>query len=230
MKLLLSTGSIFPESTERAFEIAEELGFDGIEYLIDGRDSPKEVLHLSKRYNMPVFSVHTPIRGLKILDAKEYIGELQPEIIVTHPYPRWRSSIFKRHIAALNVPLETICFETPDSHGPRLLNKILYFVSDPTEAYEFAKKEGLSITFDTVHVNAHDKPQELYLEFNGIVKNVHMSDSQGKLKHIPIGDGDLDFSPFYQKTPEYITLELEHGTYEGIKQSINQIRSRINSF
>ncbi len=59
----LSTGSVYPESTARAFEIASRLGYDGVEIMV-GLDAVSQdvsaLRRLSDYHGMPVLSVHAP--------------------------------------------------------------------------------------------------------------------------------------------------------------------------
>src|SRR5690606_41949123 len=63
----LSTSSVFPEGTERAFALAAELGYDGVELMVTADRSTQEADRLRalvERYGVPVLSVPAPCLAL----------------------------------------------------------------------------------------------------------------------------------------------------------------------
>ena len=63
IKVGLSTASVYPLRTEAAFEYAARLGYDGVELMVWGESVSQDiaaVAKLSRRYRMPVLSVHAP--------------------------------------------------------------------------------------------------------------------------------------------------------------------------
>jgi len=61
--IALSTGSLYSYGTARAFELAKEAGFEGVEVLIDQRWDTRQAGYLNRlkeRYAMPIASVHAP--------------------------------------------------------------------------------------------------------------------------------------------------------------------------
>ena len=59
----LSTSSAYPESTAAAFELARDLGYDGVEVMV-GTDATSQdtdaLLALVDHYEVPVLSIHAP--------------------------------------------------------------------------------------------------------------------------------------------------------------------------
>ena len=59
----LSTSAVFPDSTGSAFQLAAQLGYDGIELMV-GTDAASadldQVRQLRDEYQVPVLSVHSP--------------------------------------------------------------------------------------------------------------------------------------------------------------------------
>ena len=63
IKVGLSTASVYPLRTEAAFEYAAELGYDGVELMVWAEAISQDIgaiAKLSRRYTMPVLSVHAP--------------------------------------------------------------------------------------------------------------------------------------------------------------------------
>ncbi|MBN1935069.1 MAG: TIM barrel protein, partial [Anaerolineae bacterium] len=61
--IILSTGSIYTYGTARIFELAAEMGFDGIEVLVDQRPDTWQtdyLRRLSETYNLPILALHSP--------------------------------------------------------------------------------------------------------------------------------------------------------------------------
>jgi sugar phosphate isomerase/epimerase len=100
----MSTACAYPHGTEQAFALASRLGFDGIEVMVtrDRRTQDAEVLNaLSKRYGMPVLSIHAPVLvftqfvwGLDPVVKLERSAALAKTVgaptVVVHPPFRWQ--------------------------------------------------------------------------------------------------------------------------------------------
>ena len=120
MRIALSTGSLYTYGIERAFALAAEAGFGGMEILVDNRWDTRQVAYLGAlvdRFALPIVSLHTPfswrmdgwesgqIRYLK--HTAELARGLGVSVVVVHLPARWRelsgnlSEPFKR----INVPL-----------------------------------------------------------------------------------------------------------------------------
>lgn len=64
----LSTGTLRFHDIEKVFEIAADLGFDGVEMIVDGRRETADAVYLkglTERYGLPVPSIHTPFGFVK---------------------------------------------------------------------------------------------------------------------------------------------------------------------
>ena len=61
--IALSTGSLYLYGTARVFELAAQVGFDGIEVLCDDRPGtrdPAYLRRLSSEYDLPIVALHSP--------------------------------------------------------------------------------------------------------------------------------------------------------------------------
>lgn len=61
--LTFSTGSVYTYGTDRAFALAAEYGFDGVEVMCDERldtRQPDYLRRLSERHELPIHSLHAP--------------------------------------------------------------------------------------------------------------------------------------------------------------------------
>ncbi|HEY2044244.1 MAG TPA: sugar phosphate isomerase/epimerase [Jatrophihabitans sp.] len=103
-KIGLSTGSVYPESTAAAFEIAAKLGYDGVEIMVwtDPISQDAEAIRrLSDYHAVPVLAVHSPCLVItqrvwspdpwtKLQKAREAAELLQANTVVIHPPFRWQ--------------------------------------------------------------------------------------------------------------------------------------------
>ncbi|HEY1969441.1 MAG TPA: sugar phosphate isomerase/epimerase [Pseudonocardia sp.] len=100
----LSTASVYPESTEAGFELAAELGYDGIELMVWNdpvSQDPRLIERLSARYRVPVLAVHAPclavtqrVWGTDPIERLRRSGEVAADLgagtVVVHPPFRWQ--------------------------------------------------------------------------------------------------------------------------------------------
>ena len=117
--ILLSTTSVYPDTTASAFDYAAELGFDGVELMV-GVDQVsldiEAIMALSDRYGVPVRSLHAPTLLItqrawgsdpweKLRRSAEAAKRLGADVVVVHPPFRWQRSYgngFVRGIRDLN--------------------------------------------------------------------------------------------------------------------------------
>jgi len=118
IKVGLSTASVYPLRIEAAFQCAAELGYDGVELMVWSEPVSQDVAavaKLSRRYDMPVLSVHAPcllisqrVWGsdpIAKLDRSVRAAErLGATTVVVHPPFRWQRRYaegFSDQVAAL---------------------------------------------------------------------------------------------------------------------------------
>ncbi|MCX2933245.1 sugar phosphate isomerase/epimerase [Mycobacterium sp. CVI_P3] len=104
IKVGLSTASVYPLRTEAAFEYAAELGYDGVELMVWAETVSQDVgaiAKLSRRYNVPVLSVHAPCLLIsqrvwganpipKLTRSVQAAERLGAQTVVVHPPFRWQ--------------------------------------------------------------------------------------------------------------------------------------------
>lgn len=118
IKVGLSTASVYPLRTEAAFEYAAELGYDGVELMVWAETVSQDIgaiAKLSRRYNMPVLSVHAPCLLIsqriwgpnpipKLTRSVQAAERLGAQTVVVHPPFRWQRRYaegFSDQVAAL---------------------------------------------------------------------------------------------------------------------------------
>jgi len=111
----LSTSSVFPEGTERAFVLAAELGYDGVELMVTADRLTQDAGRLAalvERYDVPVLSVHSPCLAIsarvwgtdpvgKIARSLELAVDLGARTVVAHPPFLWQPGVAKAFPAAV---------------------------------------------------------------------------------------------------------------------------------
>ncbi|MEB3069801.1 sugar phosphate isomerase/epimerase family protein [[Mycobacterium] vasticus] len=104
IKVGLSTASVYPLKTEAAFEYAARLGYDGVELMVWGESVSQDVgavRRLSRKYRMPVLSVHAPCLLIsqrvwganpipKLARSVRAAEQLGAQTVVVHPPFRWQ--------------------------------------------------------------------------------------------------------------------------------------------
>lgn len=100
----LSTASVYPEPVAAGFEIAAELGYDGVELMVwsdPASQDPAAVDRLVRRYGVPVLAVHAPCLAVtqrvwgadpivRIRRSVEAAARLGARTVVLHPPFRWQ--------------------------------------------------------------------------------------------------------------------------------------------
>jgi sugar phosphate isomerase/epimerase len=103
-KVALSTASCYPETCTTAFQMAADLGFDGVEVMVwtdPVSQDPDALRGLSDRYGVPVLAIHAPCLLLtqrvwtsdpwaKLVRAREAAESVGASTVVVHPPFRWQ--------------------------------------------------------------------------------------------------------------------------------------------
>jgi sugar phosphate isomerase/epimerase len=100
----LSTASVYPEQVEAGFQIAAEVGYDGVELMVWIDPVSQDVAavgRLAERYGVPVLAVHAPCLAVtqrvwsadpvdRIRRSVAAAAELGAGTVVVHPPFRWQ--------------------------------------------------------------------------------------------------------------------------------------------
>jgi sugar phosphate isomerase/epimerase len=109
----MSTTCVYPLEPEHAFRLAKLAGYDGIEIMVTQEEStqqPEPLLELSRRYSLPILSIHAPVlllthfvwgRDPRVkLERTAALGAaVGAESIVVHPPFRWQSTYASNFLA-----------------------------------------------------------------------------------------------------------------------------------
>ncbi|TWP34717.1 sugar phosphate isomerase/epimerase family protein [Leekyejoonella antrihumi] len=103
-KIALSTASVYPLGVVQAFDIAERLGYDGVEVMVWTETISQEggaLKRLSEHYGLPVVSIHAPTLLLtqrvwgpepwaKVDNSVRLAEDVGADTVVVHPPFRWQ--------------------------------------------------------------------------------------------------------------------------------------------
>lgn len=216
---------------EEYFLLANHLKVDGLEVVIGWKTrwALKKIKRLSKRYDVPILSIHQPAWSIAGFVQDEGAFKFAREfdaIYVTHPivvqpmnspksieYFEWLSKMKEKHNVDILIENMTNIYQ---------LMPLLHYVSkkhhdSATSILSFekvCKKYNLGFTLDISHL-MEKRPHEAkgFAEVLPYLRNIHLGDYNSKKEHLRLGDGDLDYDSFlkYLKKIKYsglVNLEL----------------------
>ncbi len=114
-RVALSTASCYPESCTTAFEMAADLGFDGVEVMVwtdPVSQDPEALRGLSDRFGVPVLAIHAPCLLLtqrvwtadpwvKLERARAAAETVGAKTVVVHPPFRWQRDYARTFVEGL---------------------------------------------------------------------------------------------------------------------------------
>lgn len=205
INVTLSSASVYPRKVHYAFELAAELGFDGIEIMVWGDRTTQDDVALSRlsdQFSMPIRSVHAPtllvsqkvwgVRpGPKLERTVDMAQTLGADTVVVHPPFAWQRKYSQQFVEQVSALTEdsglTIAVENmyPWRGGKR---EFMAYLPDwdPTEhSYD-------AVTLDVSHAaSSRQSSLQLMRTFGSRLRHVHLTDgtSSGKDEHLVPGRG-----------------------------------------
>jgi sugar phosphate isomerase/epimerase len=203
----LSTSSVYPESSSRAFAIARELGFDGIEVMVGMDATSRDVDALQRLrdyYEVPIGSIHAPTLlltqrtwGTDPWDKLERSGaaanRLGASVVVVHPPFRWQRSYASTFTAGIRQLTHAtgVTFAVENMfpwRGPRGAEVRAYSPGwDPSEL------DIDHLTLDLSHAaTARQDSLELIERWGDRLAHLHLTDGQDGVSdlHLLPGQGN----------------------------------------
>lgn len=257
MKHTLSAGSLYTLPLEEIFAIAAEVGFDGIEIIINYDFQYGDNLALLKELQqiLPIASLHAPFlildnwgNRIEQLERTIYLArESSIPLVNFHP-PSWlalemkfwgwlkKVADFQQELAG-NEVLVTI--ENMPNSGPLGVNP--YFLASTENMIEFMERHNLYLTFDTAHMGSSKANfiHDFHQFYNtGRMRNIHFSDYGYGREHLLPGHGVLPLTRFLNHLSEAgyddtVTLELSPSELpqeqEQIKESLAEVLTYLKN-
>ena len=233
MKILLSSGSLHTLPLEKAFHIASEAGYDGVEVIISENVGQGEGYSLLRDLKeiVPIYVLHAPFnlmlgggdRIAALIKTVDLAKRISVPMVNFHPpkwsdleikFWRWMYTVrdFQRELGGGRV---SIAMENMP-YGGRPLRFNPYILRKTKDMVNFIEKKNLYFTFDCTHMGtakANFEGSFLRLYRTKRVKNIHFSDYCNKKEHLLPGHGILPLASLleYLKESSYdemITLEI----------------------
>jgi sugar phosphate isomerase/epimerase len=225
--VVFSTGSLYPFGLDRSYGWATEVGYDGVEIMMDERwDTVQDTYlnHLVEKHGIPILALHTPLHeGVWRLAPEETLVRsarlayrIGVPLIVVHPPPpgrplaRWAAGPLKRARGeGVRVAVENM---------PRGRPKHALSVRRNRSCHLPEHLLGIGeTTLDTSHVGASGLDlTEVYDKLAGQLRHVHLSDSDltGGDQHRVPGRGKLPLAKLLAALerdgyPGAVSLELK---------------------
>lgn len=206
--MLLSTTSVYPESTSSAFELAASLGYDGVELMvgIDPLASDIEAMaKLSEYHGVHVHSVHAPCLLVtqstwgndpweKLRRSADAALRLGGDVVVVHPPFRWQREYGEGFVEGIKQLNDSgpIKFAVENMYPWRTMGRSFqaYLPAwDPTELdYDY-------LTLDLSHASTAKMSSLDYVKAWGPrLQHIHLTDGTGSFKdeHLMPGEGNQD--------------------------------------
>lgn len=231
------------------FSIASELKFDGVDYIAtipDILSKSHAALTLSKKYEVPIISIHAPMHLLFYTPSFSFKSLLH----MTSLFPDCK--VFNFHLSGFITPIQTkgrnlkkfsdlakkqgvtISIESnPLLKGLQHYPKVTY---DPELFAQYCITNNLPITFDTSHIShCNYDIVTFFRKYNKYIKLVHLSDSLGSAQHLPLGKGNLPIKNLLKEIKrssfnQYLAFEICHFPKDmTLKEKKEEIRESLNT-
>lgn len=224
--VVFSTGSLYPFGLNRVYAWAAEVGFDGVEVMMDERWDTHQRGYmdaLRETHGIPILSLHPPLyRGAWNLEPGETLvrvaklaRRLEVPVVVAHPPPpgrplrRWISGpLNEAREQGVAVAVENM----PRGRRPRVFSIRRRSCHRPEHLVGIG-----DVTLDTSHFGASGEDvMRAWSVLGGQVRHVHLSDSNltGKDEHRIPGTGKLPLKELLSTLaagdyPGVVSLELK---------------------
>jgi len=251
MKLVLSAGSLYTLPMEKAFEIARDTGFDGMEVIInyDFQYQDNAALIRDLHAILPVRSLHAPFLEIdgwgnkidQLLRTAALAIDTGIPLINFHPpawmalelkFWRWFNSVrdFQAEVGQNQV---VITIENMPCTGTYKVNP--YLLGQTGKMISFMQERNLYLTFDTAHMGSSKANflHDFHLFYDTQrMRNIHFSDYGYGREHLLPGHGVLPLTRFlnHLRETDYdstLTLELSPHEFpeheEGIRETMAEI-------
>lgn len=205
IKVTLSSASVYPRKVAYAFELAAELGYDGLEVMVWSDSTTQDdnaLAHLAQQFGVQIRSIHAPTLlvsqnvwgakpGPKLAKAVDMAQSLGASTVVVHPPFAWQRR-YARHfvdqVHALTAESGlTIAVENMYPWRPRKHDYGAYLPGwDPTE------HDYDSVTLDLSHAaTARQDSLQMAKAFGSRLRHVHLTDGtdSGMDEHLVPGRG-----------------------------------------
>ena len=202
----LSTASVYPETTAKAFELAARLGYDAVEVMVGIDPISQEVdavRHLSDYHQVPVCAVHAPCLLItqrvwgtepwgKLTRSAEMARAVGADVVVVHPPFRWQRDYARGFVEGI-AELEGrtgIAFAVENMYPWRASSRRGMQMYVP--GWDPSEEDYANTTIDLSHAAvAHSDPVAMAHRLGDRLRHIHLTDGTGSAKdeHLVPGRG-----------------------------------------
>jgi sugar phosphate isomerase/epimerase len=241
---------------EYMFKGLKNSGVDGVELVIGlkSRWSVDRIKYLSKKYNLPVTSIHQPVWGGLGLYFDEGFFDIAAQLgvkkVVCHPIPKYsfQDKPMQEYLKKLsdikkNKGLDILLENLSPNYDNKLVDPFFPLGKDTgrvPDVYAAAKKHDLNITLDIDHLlKARPHKEKWIKEILPSIGNIHLSSFTSTLHHMPLYLGNFKAKEFieYLGVMNYkglLTFEIYYPSFlkpfgydfDAIKKSIQVLRQK----
>ena len=232
MLISISSGTLYTFPLRRMFEIAAEVGFDGVELIINQdfqRINPRKTISALESI-LPILSIHAPFMPLdgwgSPMDSLKLCVAVADDcgvpLVNFHPaswmgfevnFWRW---MYQIHDYQAEIGRESVIVTLENMPWSGRFNLNPYILSNTGKMIEFLEERNLDLTFDCTHMGS-GRPNFIndFYQFyiTDRIKNIHFSDYGHGREHLLPGHGVLPLTRFlnHLRNTDYnhtLTLEL----------------------
>lgn len=204
-KVALSTASVYPESTAVAFELAEKLGYDGVEVMVwnDPVSQDIEALRrLSDAHRMPILAVHAPCLLItqrvwttdpwtKLVRARSAAEKLGASAVVVHPPFRWQRQYAREFVEGIGrmAGESDVRFAVENMYPWRYRDREMLAYAP---GWDVTEEEYRHFTIDLSHAStSRIDALEMVRRMGDRLAHIHLADGSGsgKDEHLIPGRG-----------------------------------------
>ncbi len=202
----LATTSAYPDDAATAFELAADLGYDGVEVMVWSDPLSRDagaLLELVEEHGVPVLSVHAPTLLLtqgvwgrdpwgKLRRTAEHARRLGAGLVVVHPPFRWQRDYGERFVERITDlgRSEGVIFAVENMFPWRMPGRDVQAYIPGWDAVEHPYDH---VTLDLSHAaTARQDSLELARRLGRRLSHIHLADGSGSLRdeHLPPGEGN----------------------------------------
>jgi sugar phosphate isomerase/epimerase len=201
----LSTASVYPETTAKAFEHAARLGYDAVEVMVGIDPISQEVdavRHLSDYHQVPVCAVHAPCLLItqrvwgtepwgKLTRSAEMARAVGADVVVVHPPFRWQRDYARGFVEGIAELEERtgVAFAVENMYPWRASRRQMevYVPGWDPSAHDYA-----NTTIDLSHTaTSRSDPVAMARRLGDRLRHIHLTDGTGSAKdeHLVPGRG-----------------------------------------
>lgn len=241
---------------EYMFKGLKTAGVDGVELVIGikSRWSVDKVMSLSKKYDLPITTIHQPVWGGLGLYFDEGFFDLAKQLgaskVVCHPIPRYsfKDKPMQEYLKRLSriqkeKGIEILLENLSPNYDNKLVDPFFPLSKDTgnlKDVYDAAQEHNLKLTLDIDHFLKEKPHREKYLK--GIlphIGNIHLSSFTKTEHHMPLYKGNFQVKEFVQYLREQnyqglLTFEIYYPSFlnffsydfDAIKKSVDVINQK----